>query len=530
MPEGQMPERATALARTLDDADGPFRASPGLDTAAKQELNPRQRGKLDAFIDRYVARTPSSKAYAKTHRPHLADPRLVNGFRPLLKEIVYPIVVERSSGAHLWDLDGNRYVDASNGFGTSLLGWQPDFLLEALRRQLEAGGGIGPQHPLAGQVARLMCDITGHDRVSLCNTGSEAVLGALRLARAVTGRDTVVLFRGSCHGIVDEIPARGTRASGPVTAVQGILSNNAEHVMVLDYGTPETLQVIRERARELAAVIVEPVQAQRPDFQPIEFVRQLRDVTRDAGVALIFDETLAGLRLHPGGAQALFGVRADIAAYGEAIGGGYPIGAITGSREYMDAVDGGPWQFGDASAPGVEVAGLAASFARHPLALAGAAATLEHLKAAGPALQEGLDARTTAMVDELNAFCVAAGAPIRVTHFASLWKVRFLEEHPLQDLLFAMLRHRGVHVPDDSPCSLTAAHTHDDCRHIIEAFKASVIELQDMEFLPRRESRLMMDAAHPITAGARLGREPGGRPAWFVADPDRPGKFLKVGT
>ena len=106
---------------------------------------------------------------------------MVNGFRPLLKEIIYQIVVERSAGARLWDLDGNEYVDALNGFGMSLFGWQPPFVVEAVRRQLDTGYDIGPQHPLAGEVAALICELTGFDRVGLCNTGSEAVMGALEL-------------------------------------------------------------------------------------------------------------------------------------------------------------------------------------------------------------------------------------------------------------------------------------------------------------------------------------------------------------
>src|SRR5690606_34894828 len=120
-------------------------------------------------------------------------------------------VVARSKGSRLWDIDGNEYIDASNGFGMSLFGWQPDFVLDAVREQLEQGYEIGPQHPLAGEVARLVCEMTGHDRAGLCNTGSEAVLGALRIARTVTGRNLVAVFGGSYHGINDEVVVRGNR-------------------------------------------------------------------------------------------------------------------------------------------------------------------------------------------------------------------------------------------------------------------------------------------------------------------------------
>src|SRR5262249_14313920 len=145
------------------------------------ELTPQQRARLNAFIRRYTERTRKSKAYTAEHRGHMADPRVVNGFRPLTKEITYQIVVERSRGSKLWDLDGNEYVDVLNGFGMSLFGWQPDFVREAIHRQVDVGYEIGPQHVLAGDVARLFCEVTGADRAALCNTGSEAVMGTMRI-------------------------------------------------------------------------------------------------------------------------------------------------------------------------------------------------------------------------------------------------------------------------------------------------------------------------------------------------------------
>jgi hypothetical protein len=136
------------------------------------------------------------------------------------------------------------------------------------------------------------------------------------------------------------------------------------------------------------------------------------------------------------------------------------------------------------------------------------------------------------MAAELNAFCDEVGAPIEIRHFASVWKTQFLEEHPLQDLLFAMMRSRGVHILDNFPCFLTTAHGVADIERIVQAFKDSVLELQESGFLPGRRGTLktVMDAARPPLAGARLGREPDGRPAWFVSDPEQPGKFRKVGT
>ncbi|KAF1721993.1 hybrid non-ribosomal peptide synthetase/type I polyketide synthase [Pseudoxanthomonas wuyuanensis] len=531
-PAAPVADEEAALAHTRYDVKKAFGAIARIDAAGTTELNPHQRSRLDAFMRRYVARTPRSKQYTQQHRAHMADPRVVTGFRPLTKEIVYQIVVERSKGSHVWDIDGHEYVDALNGFGTSLFGWQPEFVTDAVKRQLEAGYEIGPQHPLAGEVAQLVCELTGHERAALCNTGSEAVLGAMRIARTVTGRDTIVLFSGSYHGINDEVIVRGTKKLRAVPAAPGILRNTAENVLVLDYGTPETLQIIRERAHELAAVLVEPVQSRRPDFQPVEFLQEVRRITAEAGAALIFDEVITGFRSHPGGAQALFGIKADLATYGKVVGGGYPIGVMAGKREFMDALDGGFWQYGDASVPTVGVTYFAGTFVRHPLTLAAAKASLEHMKREGAALQQRLNERTAAMAGEINAFCEQAGAPVRIKHFASLWRTHFDEDHPLQDLLFAMMRSRGIHILDNFPCFFTTAHSEADFQAIIQAYKESVQELQEAELLPRKAatSRTVMDGDKPAVPGARLGRDPEGRPAWYVPNPDSPGQYLKVGA
>jgi glutamate-1-semialdehyde aminotransferase len=273
------------------------------------------------------------------------------------------------------------------------------------------------------------------------------------------------------------------------------------------------------------------VQSRRPDFQPVEFLRELRTLTRESGALLVFDEVVTGFRAHPAGIQGLFGIPADLATYGKVVGGGFPVGLIAGKRDYMDALDGGQWQFGDDSVPTVGVTYFAGTFVRHPLALAAAKAVLTHVKQQGPQLQERLNARVAAMVEELNAFCADAGAPVAIKYFASVWKTQFLEDHPLQDLLFAMMRSRGIHILDNFPCFLTTAHSEADFQRIVQAFKDSIVELQEAGFLPRHlvTPRTAMDASRPPVPDARIGRGPDGCPGWYVPNPDAPGKFLKVG-
>jgi glutamate-1-semialdehyde aminotransferase len=347
----------------------------------------------------------------------------------------------------------------------------------------------------------------------------------------VTGRTQIAVFAGAYHGIFDEAIVRGTKSMRSIPAAPGIMANAAENVVVLDYGSPEALRWIEAHADDLAAVLVEPVQSRRPDLQPREFLRELRALTERTGTLLVFDEVVTGFRCHPGGIQALFGVRADLASYGKVVGGGFPIGVIAGKREYMDALDGGGWSFGDDSVPTVGVTYFAGTFVRHPLALAAAQAVLEHLKAAGPALQAQLNEATASMVGRLDGWCKDQGAPLSLKCFASVWKIFFTEDHPLQDLLFAMMRTRGVHILDNFPCFFTTAHSAADIAAIETAFKESVIELLESEFLPRRAGTPALGGtSRPPRTDARLGRDRDGQPAWFVPDPDAPGKFVKVGA
>jgi amino acid adenylation domain-containing protein len=530
-------DQASHAASPVAEAEGPMRydVKKAFGAIARihtqgNALTDRQLARLTAFMRRYVERTQKSKAYTVQHRPHLADPRVVNNFRPQTKEIIYQIVVERSKGARMWDIDGNEYVDALNGFGMSLFGWQPDFIQDAIHAQLDIGYEVGPMHPLAGEVAQMVCELTGFDRAGLCNTGSEAVMAAIRIARTVTGRSLMVVFSGSYHGTFDEVIVRAGRQNKGIPAAPGIMSEAFGNILVLDYGTPESLEIIRQHADDLAAVLVEPVQSRRPDFQPKEFLREVRSITEKSGTCLIFDEVITGFRSHPGGVQALFGIQADLGTYGKVVGGGYPIGVVAGKREYMDALDGGAWNYGDDSIPSVGVTYFAGTFVRHPLALAAAKAALTHMKQAGGTLQSSLSLSTAAMADELNAFCQEVGAPITIKNFASLWRATFDEEHPLQDLLFAMMRSRGVHILDNFPCFFTTAHTPDDVAIIKTAFKESVLELQEADLLPKRRDApsKALDAQAPPVVGARIGKDQDGRPAWFVPNPNSPGKYLRL--
>ncbi len=385
-------------------------------------LGPAQKAYLEEFITRYRRRTAASRKIAAEARPVLADPLRPGGFHPALKEICYPITAVRCTGSRFWDADANEYVDFCMGFGSALFGHSPAFLQAALREQIEKGFQLGPQSELALEVARRVSELTGMERVAFSSSGTEAVMTALRLARVATGRDKIALFSGSYHGQFDGTLAIADPSGGnpwAVPMVPGVAPGSVGDVMVLAYGAGESLATIFEHSRELAAVLVEPLQSRRPDLCPRDFLHDLRRLTEQWGIALIFDEMITGFRLAPGGAQQWFGIGADLAAYGKAAGGGLPIGIVAGKSRYMDGIDGGTWSFGDSSCPRARMTFFASTFAKHPLSMAAARVTLRQLAEAGPALQERLNERTAQFVASLNRSMEEEGVTLRFAGFGS---------------------------------------------------------------------------------------------------------------
>ena len=459
------------------------RVVPG---APARRFDARQQKHLDALVARYTQRTRLSRELAQRHRPHLADSRATVGFRFSTKEMLYPIVGQRSAGSKIWDVDGNEYVDLTMGFGVHLFGNRPPFLAEALREEIAAGVDLGPRSRLAGEVAELLCEMTGHERVVFCNSGTEAVMTAIRLARARTGRSRVAIFAGSYHGhsdatLAERKPSAGLFDSIPIAP--GIPQGVASDVLVLEYGTEEALSLLRQHGATVAAVLVEPVQSRRPGLQPVEFLRELREVTERTGTALIFDEMITGFRVHPAGAQGLFGIQADLATYGKIVGGGMPIGIVAGRAAYLNGIDGGPWQYADRSYPKEEMTFFGGTFCQHPLAMAAARAVLLRLRAEGPELQRELSERTATFARAANELLGARHAPVKVEHFGSLFRFGCAGN---MDLLFYHLLERGVFIWEWRCCFLSTAHTAGDTSFVLDALGSTLDELEQHGFLEDR--------------------------------------------
>jgi iturin family lipopeptide synthetase A len=449
-------------------------------------LTARQQKHLEDFIKRYGERTKGSKQHTQDYRRYLADSRASAGFRLLWKEMVYPIVGNGSRGSRVWDVDGNEYVDLTMGFGLHLFGHSPDFVVEAIERQLKQGIELGPQIYLAGKVSQLVCELGGVERVNICNSGTEAVMGALRIARTVTRRNKIALFGGSYHGWSDGTLGRPLTVGGKVKTVPlapGVQPQAVEDVLVLDWDNPRSLDILKEHAHELAAVLVEPVQSRRPDIQPREFLHELRRLTEQAGAALIFDEMVTGFRIGNGGAQEFFGVEADLVIYGKVIGAGLPVGIVGGKAAFMDAFDGGMWSYGDASYPRAEKTLFAGAFFKHPLTMAAAWAILNRLKD-DPETLPRLNRKTERLVGELNAYFREARLPIHVGQFGSLFRLLYPRELKHMDLFFYHLLDNGVFLWEGRNCFLSASHTDEDLDMVVRAFRKSVEQMREGGFFP----------------------------------------------
>jgi glutamate-1-semialdehyde 2,1-aminomutase len=278
-----------------------------------------------------------------------------------------PFFVARGGGARIWDVDGNEYIDYVGSWGPAILGHAPKVVLQAVRDAATRGLSFGIPNPLEVEMAELICDwIPSINKVRMVNSGTEATMSCIRLARAFTGRDKLIKFDGCYHGHADALLVKA--GSGALTHGQpssaGVPPAFADLTISLPFNNAELLRkAFQENKNEIAAVIVEPVPANAGLYLPREnFLSILREQCTSSDALLIFDEVITGFRVARGGAQELYGVKPDLTALGKIIGGGLPVGAFGGRAEIMDQLspDGPVYQAGTLSGnPIAMAAGLA---------------------------------------------------------------------------------------------------------------------------------------------------------------------------
>ncbi|MBB3048166.1 glutamate-1-semialdehyde 2,1-aminomutase [Litorivivens lipolytica] len=330
-----------------------------------------------------------------------------------------PVFIDRAEGAYLFDVDGKRYIDYVLSWGPMLLGHANPKVLDAVRKQLDKGLSFGAPTALETELAETLCQLVpGMDQVRMVNSGTEATMSAIRLARGATGRDKIIKFEGCYHGHSDSLLIKA--GSGALTfgvpSSPGVPKSLADHTVTLTYNDIEGVkQAFAEIGDQVACVIVEPVAGNMNCVPPIPgFLETLREQCDNSGALLIIDEVMTGFRLGPQGAQGYYGVTADITTLGKVMGGGMPVAAFGGRSDIMQQL---------APAGPVYQAG---TLSGNPLAMA---AGLTMLKAVQENdFYEPLFAKTDALVKGLRERADAAGIPMTSNHVGTMFGVFFTEE------------------------------------------------------------------------------------------------------
>ena len=394
-----------------------------------------------------------------------------------------PFFVEKARGPYLWDVEGHRYLDYVQSWGAHILGHRPAAVVKAVTKALARGTSFGTPSPLETALARLIVEaLPAMDQVRFVNSGTEAVMSAVRVARAATGRTKVLKFDGAYHGHVDYLLAQAGSglATLGVPSSRGVPELYARDTITIPFNDPAALERALTAYRdEVACVLVEPMLANM-GLIPADagFLAHLRALTAQAKIVLIFDEVSTGFRVAYGGAQTAFNVRPDLTCLGKIIGGGFPVGAYGGRRALMELV-----------AP-VGPVYQAGTLAGHPVAMAAGLAALTVLKQGRTTLYRRLAAQGRALADGLRVAAAEAGVPFTMHQYGSLVTpffraapIRHAEDARRADVTsyaawFRALLKQGIYPPPSQfeTWFLSTAHTEQDVARTVAAARAAFKE------------------------------------------------------
>jgi glutamate-1-semialdehyde 2,1-aminomutase len=381
------------------------------------------------------------------------------------------IFFERGSGSRIFDVDGNQYIDYLGAWGPNILGYCHADVVQACREAVSAGTLFGAPHQSELEMARaLTAAFPSMKQVRFVNSGTEAVMSAIRLARGYTQRDGIIMFEGGYHGHSDSVLASVSHRTST-----GIPEATARHTVLVPYNDLAALRKeLRVRGKKIACVLIEPVCGSMGVVPPDDgYLQEVASVCREHDVLLIFDEVLTGLRVARGGAQALYGVTPDLTCLGKALGGGMPIGAFGGRQDIMQHLEpiGKVYQAG--------------TFSGNPVTMAGGIKTLEILGDAE--IYQRLEKRTEQLFIGLSESARRHEIPIQLQRVGSMFAILFAP-HPVRNFkeslsieastfanFFHFLLENGIYLPPssvDAAC-LSAAHTSEDIEHTIEICDAA---------------------------------------------------------
>ena len=394
-----------------------------------------------------------------------------------------PVFIERSEGACIFDSEGKRYIDYVLSWGPMLMGHNHPAVREAVVRQSEKGLSFGAPTELETQLADRICNIMPNmDMVRMVNSGTEATMSAIRLARGYTGRDTIVKFEGCYHGHSDSLLVKA--GSGALTlgvpSSPGVPAALADHTMTLTFNDPEGVRAaFAEHGDKIACVIVEPVAGNMSCIPPSPgFLETLREVCDNSGAVLILDEVMTGFRFGLQGAQGFYGIEADLTALGKVIGGGMPVGAFGGKREIMEQI---------APLGPVYQAG---TLAGNPIAMAAGLATLEVISAEG--FYEPIFKRTEQLCAGMREAANENGVAFTTNSAGTMFGGFFTESSKIENYaqvmacdterfnrFFHMMLQAGIYL---APASyeagfLSSAHTDADIEATVDAARSAFAAL-----------------------------------------------------
>ena len=385
-----------------------------------------------------------------------------------------PLFIDRADGCMIYDVDGNGYIDYVGSWGPMILGHRHPAVHNAITAAMERGTSFGAPTDLEIKLAEMVvAAVPSMEMVRFVNSGTEATMSAIRLARGVTGRDLIIKFDGCYHGHADTllVEAGSGVATLGIPGSPGIPACFAEKTLSLPYNDIRQIRrVMQEKGTDVACVIVEPVAGNMGLVPPAPgFLAALRELTRETGSLLIFDEVISGFRVAYGGAQGLYNIMPDLTTLGKIIGGGMPVGAYGGSREIMSRIapEGPIYQAGTLSG--------------NPLAMSAGIATLNELQQAG--FYEFLDQRAESLEQGLRAAIEKTGVPAQVGRVGSILGMFFTRQpvHNIQDAktsnldmfsaYYAGMREQGIYLAPSQFESLfvSAAHEKEDIQKTIHA-------------------------------------------------------------
>jgi len=430
---------------------------------------------INSLIKELNNKTLKTKTNIQKYRSVFALNRNVAGFNTKLKDLIFTLVFSKMKGAYIWDLDNNKYIDISMGFGTHLFGHSPMDITNNLKKQLDVGIGLGPITELAGQTAEQISRLTNVERVAFFNSGTEAVMVALRIARSYTKKNKVVIFKNSYHGTFDPIlTIRNNRENNVgIESIPGIHNDLLKDTYLLDYGTNESIEFIKSHHGQLAAILIEPVQSRNMELQPFDYLKRLRSITEKLNIALIFDEMVTGFRIAPGGMQEVIGIQSDIVTYGKIVGGGMPIGIVAGKRKYLDMLDGGFWNYNDDSSPKLNMTFVAGTFCHHPLSMKASLTILKKIEKNKHIYKE-LNSKTDEFCKNINSQLKSLNSEIELVNYGSMFRFNL---KGVNKLLYYELLKNGVYIWEGRSCFFSTEHDEQVIKELTEIIIKSVKNL-----------------------------------------------------